>query len=64
MTKTKTKTRIPKDDDIAKVFIELNLGNLLNEPYNRDAQIRNLQKFSLYTDTNKYYASGDTRTDR
>lgn len=58
---TKKAKRVQSDSDILKVFQTLNILCAVNEPYNRDAQMRNLQRFSLFTDNNQYYASGDTR---
>ena len=52
------------DMDIIKVYQKLGLNDIAVKPYDRTLQFRNLQRFSLFTDNNHYYASGDTRTDR
>ena len=58
------KTQAKAEATIKELYKKLGLDKLANEPYNLDAQLKRLQKFSLYTDNNQYYASGDTRTDR
>ena len=50
--------------DILKVYQQLQLSLIASAPYDRDAQMRNLCRFSLYQDNTRYYASGDTRIDR
>ena len=50
--------------DILKFYQQLQLSLIASAPYDRDAQMRNLRRFSLYQDNTRYYASGDTRTDR
>ena len=60
--KQEKSTALPAD--ILKVYQQLNLLQFASIPYDRDAQMRMLKKVSLFTDNNRYYASGDTRTDR
>ena len=57
-------TQAKVESTIKELYSKLGLDKLANEPYSLNAQLKRLQKFSLYTDNNQYYASGDTRTDR
>ena len=52
------------NSDILKVFQQLQLSQIASAPYDKNAPMRNLRRFSLYQDNTRYYASGDTRTDR